>query len=80
MRYFVTRLCTVLTLIGIVLVLVGVVYLSTTATQLPSFFPGHLAHAKHPGVYSKRGIAALLAAGVCFFVSHKESEKAMSGY
>ena len=41
-----------LIVLGLLFAVVGVVYLARTATQLPSFFPGHQAgsahhHAKH---------------------------------
>ena len=43
--------------VAIVFVVIAVVYFVTAANQLPSFFPGHTAHAtKH---HTKHGLAAL---------------------
>jgi hypothetical protein len=39
-----------------VLVLVGVVYMTSTAGNLPAFFPGHAAHSMHH--HTKHGLAA----------------------
>ncbi len=55
--------------LGLIAVVVGVIYLTTKATDLPSFFPGHLAHAAHPGKYTKRAAASFAAAVVFFIVS-----------
>jgi len=54
----------ILIIIGALIVVVGVLYLTQPAHSLPSFIPGHLAHAtgKHP----KRGIAALVVGGLVF--------------
>jgi drug/metabolite transporter (DMT)-like permease len=51
-------------LAGIVLVVVAVVYFAIGANDLPSFFPGH--SDRGTGTHPKRGIAALVVAGVCF--------------
>jgi hypothetical protein len=58
---------TVLTLIGVVLLIVAAVYFLVPADQLPGFFPGHEAgstrvHMKHGVVSSVVGLV-LLAAG-----------------
>ena len=45
-------------LVGLVLVVVGVIYIVEPASSLPSFFPGHQAGSSHHHV--KHGIAALL--------------------
>ena len=57
----------VLTVLGIVLLIVAVVYFVMPADQLPGFFPGHEAgvdriHAKHGIVAGVAGLV-LLAAG-----------------
>ncbi len=58
-------LAAVAVVIGIVLILVGVIYLVQNAHDIPSFFPGHSSqpsshhHAKH-------GIAAILVGLACF--------------
>ena len=53
---------------GIVFAVVAVIYLTTTANNIPSFFPGHV-HLRHAGKYTKRGIAAIFAAVVCFIIA-----------
>jgi hypothetical protein len=47
-----------LVILGIALIVVGVLYLSQTANQLPSFFPGHQAGSSHH--HAKHGVAALI--------------------
>ena len=56
----------VLIVVGILFVVVGVIYLTTAAPDLPSFIPGHVAHVKHARKYSKRGIAAIAVAVAAF--------------
>jgi amino acid permease len=51
--------------IGLVSVVVGVIYLTTTAANLPSFLPGHVGHADS-GKYKKRGVASIVVALVAF--------------
>jgi hypothetical protein len=51
-----------LVVVGILGLVVGVIYLTQTAGHLPSFFPGHNAHAT--GHHTKRGIAALVVGGI----------------
>lgn len=52
-----------LVVLAVVLVAVGVVYLSTAASALPGFLPGHeVGVSKH---HTKHGLAALAAAVVC---------------
>jgi drug/metabolite transporter (DMT)-like permease len=60
-------LTTLLALAGLVLVVVAIVYFVEPAHSLPSFFPGHEAHAtKH---HTKHGIAALLVGLAAFAVA-----------
>jgi len=47
-----------LVVLGIALIVIGVVYLTQTASQLPSFFPGHQAGSSHH--HAKHGVAALI--------------------
>lgn len=47
-----------LVILGIALIVIGVLYLSQTAGQLPSFFPGHQAGSGHH--HAKHGVAALI--------------------
>jgi hypothetical protein len=56
----------VLIVVGLAFLVVGVLYLTTTASNLPSFIPGHVAHVKHAGKHSKRGIAAIVVAVAAF--------------
>ena len=58
---FVTALLVVL---GIALIVIGVVYLTQTANQLPSFFPGHQAGSSHH--HAKHGVAALILGVLAF--------------
>jgi drug/metabolite transporter (DMT)-like permease len=52
------------TLLGILLMVIGVIYLVKTEHQIPSFFPGHVSHpASHHHV--KHGIAAILLGLAC---------------
>jgi uncharacterized membrane protein len=55
-----------LIVVGIAFVVVGVIYLTITAPNLPGFIPGHVAHARHARHYTKRGIAAVIVALAAF--------------
>jgi amino acid permease len=47
----------ILVVVAVVLVAIGIVYLTKTAADLPSFFPGHTAHdTEH---HTKHGLAAI---------------------
>lgn len=60
-------LTALLALAGLVLLVVAIVYFVEPAHSLPSFFPGHEAHAtKH---HTKHGIAALLVGLAAFAVA-----------
>jgi hypothetical protein len=50
--------------VGIVLLVVAALYFAQTASDLPSFFPGHQDGSTHHHV--KHGIAALVVAMGCF--------------
>jgi hypothetical protein len=53
------------TILGIVLVAIGVIYFALDEHHIPSFFPGHVSHpAGHHHV--KHGIAAILLGLACF--------------
>ena len=57
----------VLIVIGVLFLILGIIYLTTTAPDLPGFIPGSIDHAvKRARTYSKRGIAALLISLGCF--------------
>ena len=45
-------------ILGIVLIVIAIIYWTSTASGLPSFFPGHQAGSAHHHV--KHGIAAIL--------------------
>ena len=53
-------LTVVLVLCALVLVAVGIVYFTTPAHNLPSFFPGHVAHSTRH--HYKHGFAAITLA------------------
>lgn len=53
------------TLVGLVLIVIGIVYIALNEHDIPSFFPGHVSHpASHHHV--KHGIAAILLGLACF--------------
>jgi hypothetical protein len=55
-------------IVGVLLIVVAIVYFTTPAHSLPSFFPGHVSasssEANHH--HTKHGIAALVVALACF--------------
>jgi NADH:ubiquinone oxidoreductase subunit 5 (subunit L)/multisubunit Na+/H+ antiporter MnhA subunit len=58
-----------LVVLGVVLIVVGILYLTRTAAELPSFFPGHQAgsshhHSKHGVLAPILGLVALVGAWV----------------
>jgi hypothetical protein len=62
-------LAIVLTVVGVVLLLLAVVYMSMKASSLPSFFPGHLpvrvtrkGHTIETHTHAKLGLVLLIAA------------------
>ena len=56
-----------LIVVGLLFVVLGIIYLTTAATDLPSFIPGAVDRVvKHKRNYSKRGIASLVVAGAAF--------------
>jgi hypothetical protein len=62
-----------LTVLGALLVIMGIVYLTTRSSSLPSFFPGHLpvrvtrtGHVIRTHTLAKRGVVLLLAAAAVF--------------
>jgi len=63
-----------LLVVALVLVVIGVVYMTTTAANLPAFFPGHVAHsaAKHYKHASAAIILALVALAGAWFTTAPE--------
>jgi hypothetical protein len=57
-------LIALLSIVGVLLVIVAVIYFTKTAANLPSFFPGHKAGSATKHV--KHGIAALVVGLICF--------------
>jgi hypothetical protein len=53
-----------LSILGILLLIVAVIYFTRTAGSLPSFFPGHQAGSAHKHI--KHGIGAVVVALLCF--------------
>jgi hypothetical protein len=65
-------------LVGLVLVVVGVIYIALNEHDIPSFFPGHVSHpATHHHV--KHGIAAILVGIGCFVFAWFQSGPKASG-
>ena len=65
-----------LAVVGVLLLIMGIVYLTTRASSLPSFIPGHLpvrvtkrGHVIQTHALVKRGFALLLAAIAVFGVT-----------
>ncbi len=57
-------LAAVAAILGVVLIVVGIVYIAFNEHDIPSFFPGHVSHASsHHHV--KHGIAAFLLGVAC---------------
>jgi uncharacterized membrane protein len=57
-------LAAVAAILGVVLIVVGIVYIAFNEHDIPSFFPGHVSHASsHHHV--KHGIAAILLGLAC---------------
>jgi hypothetical protein len=70
-KFRIRPLTILLVLLALILIAGSVVYFTTTAANLPSFFPGHAAHsAKH---HVKHGLAlivlALLVLGGAWFTT-----------
>ena len=53
-------------LVGLILVVIGVIYITTPASGLPGFLPGHSAGATIH--HTKHGLLAI-ALGICAFVA-----------
>jgi uncharacterized membrane protein HdeD (DUF308 family) len=52
------------TVLGVVLIAIGIIYIAQTEHDIPSFFPGHVSHPSgHHHV--KHGIAAILLGLAC---------------
>jgi hypothetical protein len=51
-------------IVGVVFLAIAVVYWTTDAGSLPSFFPGHEAGSSH--IHFKHGLAAAVLAAACF--------------
>jgi hypothetical protein len=67
--------------LGVLLLVVGGIYLTSTAHGLPSFFPGHVS-ASSSGAshhHTKHGIAALVVAAACFIFAWFQSGPAGGG-
>ena len=75
-RSMVKGVAIALTVVGALFLLMAIVYLTTKASSLPSFVPGHLAERVtkggrviHTHALTKRGVALLLAAIAVFGAS-----------
>jgi H+/Cl- antiporter ClcA len=79
-RYFVTLRSSAFCILGLVCGLVGLIYLTNTATHFPHCLPGYVAHARHPRVYYKRAIPLLIIAAVALRVADRISKQALGDY
>ena len=64
-QYFI--LAGILAILGVLALIGGIVYLTTAANKLPSFFPGHLSTMKVKR--TKRGDAGIAVAVVLFIIA-----------
>jgi hypothetical protein len=64
--------------LGIVLVVIGIIYLAEPAKSLPSFFPGHTAGSTHHHV--KHAIAAFVVALGAFALAWFQTEPSKSAH
>jgi hypothetical protein len=62
----VSPLSWLLIVVGVLFVVLGVIYLTVAAPDLPSFIPGHVEHVRRARRYNKRGIAAIVVAVAAF--------------
>jgi hypothetical protein len=53
-----------LSIVGVLLVVVAIIYFSKTAGALPAFFPGH--QASSASKHIKHGLASIVLAALCF--------------
>lgn len=55
-------------ILGVVLIVVAIIYFTSTESALPSFFPGHVSatSAEAGQHHAKHGIAALIVGLFCF--------------
>jgi hypothetical protein len=63
--------------LGILLLVVAGLYFAQTASDLPSFFPGHQAGSSHH--HTKHGIAALVVGLGCFVFAWFQTGPSRSG-
>jgi hypothetical protein len=75
-RSMVKGIAIALTVLGVLLLIMAIVYMTTKASSLPSFIPGHLAERVtkkgrviHTHTLAKRGFVLLLAAIAVFATS-----------
>ena len=63
-----------LVVLGVVLIVVGILYLTRTAAEFQSFFPGHQAGSSH--YHSKHGVLALILGLVALVGACREPGRA----
>jgi hypothetical protein len=80
MRYFVTARSAAFCTLGIVLGLLGLVYLTHLAAALPSFLPGPVEHARHPRIYFELAIPLLALAGLALYAANRISKDALGDW
>ena len=80
MRLRVTPLAIVFAVIGVLLVIVGIIYLTVAAKDLPAFIPGQVDHVTHTrnrrgAVALVLGIGSLLVAFVAAYLAGRSAKR-----
>ncbi len=72
----------ILIIVGVAAIAAGVIYVTSTAHGLPSFFPGHSSNPKATGHRTKRGdaglafgVVVLVVGGVLLFMKPKRRHR-----
>jgi hypothetical protein len=79
-RYFVTVRSSACCILGLLCGLVGLIYLTRTATHLPTFLPGYVAHTHHARLYYKRAIPLLIVSVFALRAADRISKRALHDY
>lgn len=80
MRFFITPRSAAFCILGLLCAVVGLIYLTVTAPNLPTFLPGHVSQAQHPRIYYNRAVPLLAVAAVALYLAHRISKRALHDY